>query len=70
MRDDSGAVYDAIAGTAFLCDCSGERFGSLSEEQCRRYQRQFRNPEQFVRVGSEILAIPYHPREHDKGEAR
>ena len=70
MRDDSGAVYDAIAGTAFLCDCSGERFGSLSEEQCRRYQRQFRNPEQFVRIGGEILAIPYHPREHDKGEAR
>ena len=70
MRDDSGAVYDAIAGTAFLCDCSGERFGSLSEEQCRRYQRQFRNPEHFVRIGSEILAIPYHPREQQKGEAR
>ena len=70
MRDDSGAVCDAIAGTAFLCDCSGERFGSLSEEQCRRYQRQFRNPEQFVRIGSEILAIPYHPREQQKGEAR
>ena len=70
MRDDSGAVYDAIAGTAFLCDCSGERFGSLNEEQCRRYQRQFRNPEQFVRIGSEILAIPYHPREQQKGDAR
>ena len=70
MRDDSGAVYDAIAGTAFLCDCSGERFGSLSEEQCRRYQRQFRDPEQFVRIGSEILTIPYHPREQQNGEAR
>lgn len=51
MRDDSGAVYDAIAGTAFLCDCSGERFSSLSEEQCRRYQRQLTSNEP-VRTGS------------------
>ena len=28
----------SIAGTFFICDCSGESFGSLSKEQQKRYQ--------------------------------
>ena len=40
-------IYDIIAGPAFICDCSGESFGSLSDEQIKKYSRQFMRPERF-----------------------
>jgi hypothetical protein len=54
-------MLDIIAGPAFICDCSGENFGSLSEEQLKRYQKQFRYPEQFFRVNDEIKAVSFNP---------
>lgn len=60
-QEDSGEILDIIAGPCFLCDCSGENFGSLSRKQAVRYANQFRFPEQFFRVNTEIVAIPYAP---------
>ena len=38
IRDaDTGDIADIIAGTFFICDCSGESFGSLSTEQQKLY---------------------------------
>jgi len=54
-------IIDIIAGTFFICDCSGESFGSLSEEQLKRYAEKYRNPERFVRINDAIQAIPYKP---------
>lgn len=54
-------ITDIIAGTCFICDCRGESFGSLNDEQLRRFSRQFKYPEQFFRVGDEIKAVPYKP---------
>lgn len=54
-------MLDIIAGTCFICDCSGEDFGSLSPEQLRRYTEQFKFPQKFFRVGDEIKAVPYLP---------
>lgn len=53
-----GEIYDIIAGTCFLCGCGGEDFSSLTKEQCQRYLAKFRWPEQFMRLGSKIVAIP------------
>ena len=57
----NGELMDIIAGTCFLCDCSGESFGSLSDEQLARYQKQFRLPEYFFRSPLGIAAVPYVP---------
>lgn len=54
-------MLDIIAGTFFICDCSGEDFGSLSSEQLRRYTEQFKYPERFFRAGNDIKAVPYIP---------
>ena len=54
-------MFDIIAGTFFICDCSGESFGSLSEEQLKKYTEMFKQPERFVRLNGEILAVPYTP---------
>lgn len=58
LRDSDGHIYDIIAGTAFICDCSGENFGSLTKEQAARYLELFKNPEAFVSVNGCIIAIP------------
>lgn len=56
-----GEMLDIIAGTFFVCDCSGENFGSLSPEQLWRYTEQFKYPERFFRAGNDIKAAPYIP---------
>lgn len=58
---DRGEMLDIIAGTFFICDCSGENFGSLSSEQLRRYTEQFKYPERFFRMDNEIRAVPFLP---------
>ena len=68
LRDERGKIWDIIAGPCFLCDCSGEDLGSLSEEQITRYRRQFLYPEKFFRWGEEIIALPYTPREPERQE--
>jgi hypothetical protein len=50
-------MVDIIAGPAFICDCSGEDFGSLTEEQQQRYLQMFRDPEIFIKIGNDIKAI-------------
>lgn len=70
LRGDDGRVYDILAGTAFVCDCSGDNFGSLSDKQVLKYTEEFRHPERFIRYNGEIMAVPYHPKEPNKGDAR
>ncbi len=63
-------MLNIIAGTAFICDCSGEDFASLSDEQLKRYAAQFKYPERFYHVNDEMKAVSFTPRQKDKGDAR
>ena len=60
LRDESGAIYDVVAGTFFLCSASwdSDTFGSLSEDQVQEYMERFRHPELFIKIGKEILCLP------------
>ncbi len=58
---DRREMLDIIAGTFFVCDCSGENFSSLSPDQLRRYTEQFKYPERFFRIDGDIKAVPYIP---------
>lgn len=57
LRDENGHIYEIIAGTAFICNCSGEDFGSLSSEQCAHYMKLFQRPELFLRVNGRFVVI-------------
>lgn len=61
LYDENHEIYDIIAGPAFLCDCSGESFGSLSEDQIKKYSRQFMRPERFYCTANGIKAVPFQP---------
>lgn len=63
---ENNEMLDIICGSAFICDCSGENFASLNEEQLARYAKQFRYPEQFFRIGDEIKAVPYKPKDLER----
>lgn len=66
MKSDARQMIDIIAGPCFICDCQGEDFGSLSEEQLQRYMEQFKYPEHFYRVDGEIKAVPYPPEKNQE----
>ena len=61
IYNEDGEMVDIIAGTFFICDCSGENLGSLSKEQLERYGAQFHYPENFIRINDEIKALKYKP---------
>ena len=58
LRDKDGQIYDIMAGDFFICDVSGEDFGSLSDEQIKKYSEKFKTPELFVSINGQIAAIP------------
>ena len=61
LRDDNGRVYDIIAGPFLICGLDDDRFGSLPDELINKFSEQFKQPETFVQVGRDILAIPAEP---------
>ena len=67
IRDaNTGDIADIIAGTFFICDCSGESFGSLSKEQQKRYLEKYRLPERFFRSRDGIESVPYKPQSRER----
>ena len=62
VRNEDGKIMDIIFGPFFICDCRGEEFGSLTDEQIQKYTDIFRLPEKFTRVDGEILAVQFDPR--------
>ena len=66
VYDEDGKLMDIIFGPFFICDCSGENFGSLSDEQAEKYRKQFELPENFVRTEQGIKAVPYRPLNQSK----
>jgi hypothetical protein len=53
--------YDIIAGTFFICGLSGDGFDSLSPDLMEKYKNKFAQPEQFMRLGGHIIAVPIEP---------
>lgn len=63
IKDEkTGELIEIIAGPFFICDCSTENFGSLSQEQVEHYLEKFKNPERFYRIDEKIVAVPYEPK--------
>ena len=50
--------YDIIAGTFLIVGLQEDRFCSLTPALSEKYRRKFYTPEQFLRIGQKILAIP------------
>ena len=61
MKESEREMIEIMAGPFFICDCSGESFGSLNDDQLKKYTELFKLPEHFARINDEVVAIPYTP---------
>ena len=58
---DDGEIYDIIAGTFLVVDCSGENFSGLSNEMMEKYEKIFHMPQALVKLDGSLIAIPVKP---------
>ena len=58
LFDEDGGIYDIIVGPFLICGLDDEGFISLTQEQQEGYLAMFRNPEMFVSLNGELIAIP------------
>ena len=61
LRDENGELYDIMAGTFLVVGLGEEDFASLSPELAQKYMELFRQPEQFISLGGQIIALPVEP---------
>lgn len=59
---DKGEIYDILAGTFLVTDCSGENFAGLSDEMLAKYEKAFHTPQSFVKLNGKIFAVPEKPK--------
>ena len=58
LRTEDGDIYDIVAGDFLVVGLTEDDFGSLTPEQMEKVERQFHQPETFIRMGKSIMAIP------------
>ena len=69
LRDEDGDIYDVVAGTFMVVGLTDDSFGSLTVEQMQKFADHFKVPEQFVKLGDKIVAIPMISKEQQKQES-
>ncbi len=69
IRDDSGNMVDIIAGTFFICGVDEENFKSLPPEHRAKFEKMFKNPEAFLKMGKGIMSIPVEPKKDGLGKS-
>lgn len=57
LRDESGKVYDILAGTFLIVGLGEGDFASLIPEHQEKYRKVFEFPEVFLSANGEVLAI-------------
>ena len=57
LYDESGQIYDILAGPFFIAGLSDDDFASLSEDLQEKYCRMFKHPETFFWDGNQIQVI-------------
>ena len=62
ITDENGKIVDIVARTFFVCGEGDENFTSLPSEHREKFEKMFRNPEAFLKMGKSVMAIPIVPK--------
>lgn len=57
IDEESGDVYDIIAGTFLVTGLTEDNFGSLNDDQIKKFGEHFKHPEEFLQFGGQIVRI-------------
>lgn len=68
LYTEDGAMYDIVAGPMFVCGLGEEDFASLQGELLEKYLEKYKQPETFIKIGGDILAmkIPERQQQQEK----
>ncbi len=69
VKDENGKMIDIIAGTFFICGLGDENFISLPPEHRAKFEKMFKMPEAFLKMGEGMMSIPVAPRKYGLGKA-
>lgn len=58
MRSEDGEVYDIYYGPFMVVGLTEDDFCSLTDEQMKKYEEAFHQPEMFVRMGKGLMILP------------
>ena len=58
LYGEDGGLQDIIAGDFLVVGLTEESFGSLTDEQMKRFEAKFHQPETFVKMGKSIMVLP------------
>ena len=58
--------YDVIAGPFFVCGLRGSNFSSLTDEQMKRYEKLFHDPQLFLNPPAGIMVMNCTPAQYDR----
>ena len=61
LRDEDGNLYDIMAGTFLVVGLGEESFASLPPELAQKYMEHFKQPEQFISLNGQVIALPAEP---------
>ncbi|MGN0107493.1 MAG: DUF3846 domain-containing protein [Hominilimicola sp.] len=68
IKDDNGKIVDIMAGTFFVCGVGDENFTSLPPEHREKFEKMFKKPEAFLKMGKGIMSIPVEPKKDGLGK--
>lgn len=66
LRDNTGNLYDIVAGTFLVVGLGEEDFASLSPELIQKYTEQFRTPELFIPRDGKLVVLPVPEQTQEK----
>lgn len=69
LYNEDGEMFDIAHGNIIICGLGEEDFASLQGELLEKYLEKFKQPETFVKIGGDILAIKL-PEERQQSEGQ
>ncbi len=68
LYTEDGEFFDIVAGPMFVCGLGEEDFASLQGELLEKYLEKYKQPEAFIKIGGDILAmkIPENQKQQEK----
>lgn len=69
LYSEEGKLVDVIAGDFLVVGLTEESFGSLTDDQMKRYEEKFHQPDTFVKMGKSIMVLPIPEAEVKRREA-
>lgn len=69
LYSEEGKLVDVIAGDFLVVGLTEDSFGSLTDDQMKRYEKKFHQPETFVKMGKSIMVLPIPETEVKRREA-